>query len=54
MSPLESWLFILVVFGLMLGTFIGSGRILDWILDRLFTSTSARLWVGTDDDEESS
>jgi hypothetical protein len=54
MSPLESWLFIGLSFALLYAAFIGGGRIVDWILDRLFTTTSTRLWVGTDDDEESS
>jgi hypothetical protein len=36
MSPAESWAFIAVV-GVLLGlVFIGAGRALDWMLDRLF------------------
>lgn len=51
MGPLESWLFILSMAALMFMSFVGAGRALDWLIERLFTATDRRLW--TDDKEES-
>lgn len=53
MSPLESWLFLLLCFAVLLAAFLGAGRILDWMLDRLFRDPPTRSWVGTEDEETS-
>jgi hypothetical protein len=36
MSPLETWLLLALVFAILYAAFVGGGRIIDWILDRLW------------------
>ena len=36
MSPLESWLALFVMFVVLYLAFVGGGRIVDWMLDRLW------------------
>ena len=53
MSPLETWVALLLTFGVLSAAFEGVGRIVDWVLDGIFPahgSDSEWLWNGDGDD----
>lgn len=54
MGSAETWLALIGAAAVLYAAFERGGRIVDWLLDRLFTATDNRLWVGTTDDEEKS
>jgi hypothetical protein len=51
MGTTETWLALLGSAAVLYAAFEGGGRIVDWILDRLFVTTPSQLWMGTDEEE---